>query len=138
MQIDGLDELERAFAAWRRRKKHAREPIPEGLRARARRAVREHGATAVVRVTRVERSRLLRDARSQTKAPGGAASPMPCSATMSAPTFSRLDLSAPPPSSRPRPIAEVETVSGVTLRVFEATAEMVGLLTAVCGLGGGR
>lgn len=137
MQIDGLDELERAFAAWRRRKKHPREPIPDELRVRARRAVREHGATAVVRVTRVERSRLLRDARSQTKAPGGAASPMPCSATMSAPTFSRLDLIAPS-SSRPRPIAEVETGSGVTLRVFEQTAEMVGLLTAVCGLGGGR
>lgn len=136
MQIDGLDELEKAFAAWRRRKKHAREPIPEELRARARRAVREHGATAVVRVTRVERARLFRGARPQTKAPG-AASPMLSSATMSVPTFSRLDLSAPP-SSRPRPIAEVETGSGVTLRVFEPTAEMVGLLRAVCGLGGGR
>jgi hypothetical protein len=41
-------------------------------------------------------------------------------------------------ASRLRPIAEVETGSGVTLRVFEQTAEMVGLLTAVCGLGGGR
>lgn len=136
MQIDGLDELEQAFAAWRRRKKYVREPLPEELRARARRAVREHGATAVVRVTRVERARLFRGARPQTKGPGGA-SPMVSSATMSVPTFSRLDLSAPP-SSRPRPIAEVETGSGLTLRVFEATAEMVGLLTAVCGLGGGR
>jgi hypothetical protein len=135
MQID-LDELERGFAAWRRRKKHARERIPEELRARARRAVREHGATAVVRVTRVVRDRLFLGVRSQAKAPGTART-KPSSAVLSVPTFSRLDLSAPP-SSRLRPIAEVETGSGVTLRVFESTAEMVRLLTAVCGVGGGR
>jgi hypothetical protein len=92
--------------------------------------------TAVTRMTGVRGYRLSRTARSQVKAPG-AASTMPRSAATSVPTFSRLDLSAPW-ASRPRPIAEVETGSGVTLRVFEQTAEMMGLLTAVCGLGGGR
>ena len=136
MQMDALAELEYAFAEWRSGKKHARERMPEELLARARRATREHGVTAVVRVTRVERARLFRTARSQAKAPG-AGSTMPRSTPTLVPTFSRLDLSAPW-ASRPRPIAEVETGSGVTLRVFEQTAEMVGLLTAVCGLGGGR
>jgi len=136
MQIDALDGLEHAFAEWRRGKKHARERIPQELLARARRGTREHGVTAVVRVTRVERARLFRTARSQGKALG-AASTMPRSAPMPVPTFSRVDLSAPS-ASRPRPIAEVETGLGVTLRVFEQTAEMVELLTAVCGLGGGR
>jgi len=136
MQIDTLDELEYAFAEWRRGKKHVREPMPEELLARARRATRGHGVTAVVRVTGVKRYRLLRTARSQAKAPG-AASTKPRSAPRSVPAFSRLDVSAPW-ATRPRAIAEVETGSGVTLRVFEQTAEMVGLLTAVCGLGGGR
>jgi len=136
MQIDALDELEHAFAEWRRGKKHVREPMPEELLTRARRATRKHGVPAVVRVTRVKRYRLLRTARSQAKA-AGAASTKPRSAPTSVAAFSRLDVSAPW-ASRPRPIAEVETGSGVTLRVFEPTAEMVGLLTAVCGLGGGR
>lgn len=136
MQIDALDELEYAFAEWRRGKKHARAPMPEELLARARRATRRHGVTAVVRVTGVRRARLFRPARSQAKAVA-AARTMPRSAPTSVPTFSRLELSAPL-ASWPRPIAEVETGSGVTLRVFEQTAEMVGLLTAACGLGGGR
>jgi hypothetical protein len=134
MQSDGLDDLEYAFAEWRRRKKHAREPMPEELLARARRASREHGVRAVVRVSGVERARLFRTARPQAKAPGAAST---MARLTSVATFSRLDLSAPA-ASRLRPIAEVETGSGVTLRVFEQTAEMVGLLTAVCGLGGGR
>jgi hypothetical protein len=134
MRIDALDELEYAFAEWRKGKKHAREAMPEELLARARRTTRGHGVAAVVRVTGVERARLFRTARSQEKV-AGAASTMPRS--MSVPAFSRLDLSAPS-ASWPRPIAEVETGSGVTLRVFEQTAEMVGLLTAVCGLGGGQ
>jgi hypothetical protein len=136
MQKDGLAELEYAFAEWRRGKTYVRERMPQELLARARRATREHGVTAVVRVTRVERARLFRNARSQGKAPG-AARTMPRLTSTPAPTFSRLDLSAPS-GSRPHPIAEVETGSGVTLRVFEPTAEMLGLLTAVCGLGGGR
>jgi hypothetical protein len=135
MQIDALDELEYAFAEWRRRKKHVRERMPEELLARARRASREHGVTAVVRVSGVERARLFRT-RPQAKAPGAASTMARLTPTW-VPTFSRLDLSAPP-ASRLRPIAEVETGSGVTLRVFEQTAEMMGLLRVVCGLGGGR
>lgn len=136
MQIDALDELEYAFAEWRRGKKHVRERMPRELLAGARRAARKHGVTAVVRVSGVERARLFRTARSRPKAPG-VASTMPRLTPMSVPTCSRLDLSAPSASTL-RPIAEVETRSGVTLRMFEQTAEMVGLLAAVCGLGGGR
>lgn len=136
MRVEALDDLEYAFAEWRRGKNHAREPMPEELVVRARRATREHGVTAVVRVTGVERARLFRAARSHLKAPA-AASRKPRAAPRSVPTFSRLELSVPAPSS-PRPIAEVETRSGVTLRVFEPTPEMMGLLTAACGIGGRR
>ncbi|MBU1228311.1 MAG: hypothetical protein KJ698_13995 [Actinobacteria bacterium] len=136
MRFDSLDELKTAFAAWRRRKKHAREPMPEELLARARRAAQKHGVRAVVRVTRVERARLFRATGARGKAPGaartqGKAVPRPM------PAFSRLEVGAPSAPS-PRPIAEVWTGSGVTLRVFEPTPEMMGLLSAVCGFGGVR
>jgi hypothetical protein len=128
MRIDSLDELGSAFAEWRRRKRHAREPMPAELLARARRATEQHGIAAVVGVTRVERARLFR-----TRKTAG----VPQSAPL--PAFSRLELSAPAPlAPSPRPIAEVETGSGVTLRVFAQTPEMMGLLSAVCGCGGVR
>ena len=136
MQADALGELKHAFAEWRREKKHVREAVPEALLVRARRATREHGETAVVRVTRVERGRLFRAARSHVKA--AAAGTKLQASPRSVPTFSRLELSAPAPWSPRRPIAEVETRSGMTLRVFEPTPEMMGLLTAACGIGGRR
>jgi hypothetical protein len=134
MKVDSLDGLRSAFEEWRRSKKHAREAIPEELRARARRAMERHGVRAVVGVTRVEGARLLRSRRAGRKAedekPTGGK-------PRSVPMFSRLEVSAP---STPRlcPIAEVETGAGVTLRLFEQTPELMGLLSAVCGLGGGR
>jgi hypothetical protein len=133
--VESLDELESAFAQWRKRKKHAREPIPDELLARARRATKKHGLAAVVRVTRVERARLFRTKPARAKAQVSA-STTPKGLPELIPPFSRLELSAPS-TSRPRPIAEVET-SGVTLRVFEQTPKMMGLLSAVCGFGGAR
>jgi hypothetical protein len=134
MKVDSLDGLRSAFEEWRRSKKHAREAMPEELRARARRAMERHGMRAVVGVTRVEASRLLRSREAgrkgqDDKASGGEPRPVP--------TFSRLEVSAPS-TPRLRPIAEVETGSGVTLRLFEQTPELMGLLSAVCGFGGAR
>ena len=133
MKVDSLDELRLAFAAWRRRKRHLREPMPEELLARARRATEKHGVTAVVGVTRVERARLFRSRPAGRKAPDEKTKGEPRSVA----TFSRLELSAPPAPS-PCPIAEVETGSGVRLRMFEQTPELMGLLSAVCGLGGAQ
>ena len=110
--------------------------MPEKLLARARRTAKKHGVAAVVRVTRVERARLFRNRPARTKAQGTMRR-APKGPRESVPTFSRLELSAPS-VSRTCPIAEVETGSGVTLRVFEQTPEMVGLLSAVFGHGGAR
>jgi hypothetical protein len=134
MKVDSLDGLRTAFEEWRRSKKHEREEMPEDLVARARRAMERHGKRAVVGVTRVEASRLLRSRRAgrraqEAKASDGESRPVP--------TFSRLEVSAPS-LPRLRPIAEVETGSGATLRLFEQTPELMGLLSAVCGLGGAR
>ena len=134
MKVDSLDELKAAFAEWRKRKEHAREPMPEELRTRARRATKKHGVTAVVRVTRVERARLFRTTPARMKASGATSTK---TKDVPRPTFSRLELGVPSVPSL-RPIAEVETGSGATLRVFEQTPEILGLLSVVCGFGGGR
>jgi hypothetical protein len=136
MKVDSLDELKSVFSEWRRRKVHVREPVPEALLARARRATQKHGVTAVVGVTRVERTRLFQSRVSRVKMQG-ARRLKPQQEAPSVPAFSRLELGAP---SAPgiRPIAEVETGAGVKLRVFEPTPETMGLLSALCGLGGVR
>lgn len=136
MPVDSLNELKSAFVQWRSRKKHAREPMPEQLLARARQATKAHGVAAVVAVTRVERTRLFRVKPAHTKGQALMRTE-PHGEPMSVPAYSRLELSAPAASS-PRPIAEIETGSGVTLRVFEQTPEMVRLLSAMCGVGGVR
>ena len=141
MKVESLKELESAFSEWRARKKHAREPAPEDLLARARRAAQTHGLTAVVRATRVERARLFRDV-------GASADPLEPgetrrrpgrtrAAARDVPTFSRLELSA---AAEPivRPLAEVTTGAGVRLRVFEETPELLRLLSAALGFGGAR
>jgi len=111
--------------------------MPAELLARARRTAEVHGVKAVVSVTRVERSRLFRSTPPHTKALEAATTTKPREVPV--PTFSRLELSAPSAlSPRIRPIAEVETMRGVTLRVFEQTPELLGLLSAVCGVGGLR
>jgi hypothetical protein len=134
MKVDSLDELKSAFEEWRRRKRHVRESMPQQLLARAHRATKKHGVKAVVGVTRVERARLFRTRPARAKAPGaGGKKPKGVPGLA---TFSRLEVSAPS-APKPRPVAEVET-SGVTLRVFEQTPEMMGLLSAVCGFGGVR
>ena len=110
MKVDSLDELRSAFAEWWRRKKHAREAMPEELLARAR--------------LFLSRPAVRKAPHEKTK--GGE--------PKSVATFSRLELSAPSAPSA-RPIAEMETGSGVKLRMFEQTPELMGLLSAVCGLG---
>lgn len=136
MKIDSLDGLERAFAEWRSRKKHAREAVPAELIARAQRATKKHGVKAVVRVTRLERSRLFRSSAGKRATPAASRREAKVGAE-AVPAFSRLELEAPRVTG-PRPLAEVETAVGVKLRVFELTPEMLGLLAEMCGFEGSR
>lgn len=132
VKAESLEELELAFSAWRSGKKHVREPMPEELRARAQRAAKHHGMTAVFRVTRVERSRLFGSGTQDEKTSASRKAK-----GRSGPAYSRLTLSAPPSVASRRPIAELER-SGVTVRVFEPTPEMMDLLSTACGLGAMR
>lgn len=127
MKVDSLSELKAGFVGWRRGKRHAREAVPEEMLERARRAAKVHGVKEVVRAIRVERSRLFRR-RDERPVPA-----MPA-AQPAIPAFSRLALT--PPTSGGALIAELETPTGLKLRLFAESAAMVGLLSSLCGMGG--
>lgn len=132
MRVDSLDELKVAFARWRRAKRHVRERVPYDLLLRARQAAKEHGVKEVVQAIQVERSRLFRRRQEE----GGSTAPMSARRPQM-PAFSRLQLALSPPAVGVQPVAEVETAAGLKLRVFVESHAMVGLLSSLCGRGGG-
>ena len=126
MSEKSLDRLRAAFDDWRSKKRYPREAIPGALLERARRAARHHGPAAVARATKVDRKR-LKTSRGTRVRPRPAAEP---------PRFSRVELAAPPVAAGP--YAEVETATGVRIRFFAQTDEVLGLLSSLCGSGGER
>jgi hypothetical protein len=130
MKVESLDELKAAFDAWRRQKRHAREAVPDDLLERARRAIRAYGLGPIARATRVDRGRLGRGRRVGGSRKRGIAS------AARLPSFSRVELAAPAATSRP--FAEVETPTGLKLRIFAQTPETLDFVSSLCGVGGVR
>lgn len=128
MKVDSPSDLETAFARWRRSKRHVREAVPDELLERARRAMEVHGAKAVVRATKVERSRLLGGTKAE-----DAARRRRRVRREAMPSYSRFELAAPSTSSCP--IVEVETRAGVKVRLFSETPASLALLSSLCGGG---
>lgn len=133
MADESLAELGDAFAAWRSRRRHAREAVPGELMARARAAARHHGPAAVGRATGVGRDRLV-VARAERGAGGGRAA----AAASIVPAYSRVEVAATAAPSSARPFAEVEAPSGLKVRLFIESGGALGLLTALLGAGGAR
>jgi hypothetical protein len=128
-----LAELVEAFAAWRRRKRHAREAVPEALIARARAAARQHGPAAVGRATGVQRHRLV-VARAERRGVAGRSA----AAASIVPAYSRVEIAATAAPSSAQPFAEVEAPSGLKVRLFIESGGALGLLTTLLGTGGAR
>lgn len=130
MADESLAGLRDAFAAWRSRKRHAREAVPGDLMERARAVARRHGAAAVCRATGVRRDRLVVSQAERGEGDGASLVPVP--------GYSRAEIARPasPPSGRP--FAEVEAPSGLKVRLFTETGGALGLLSALLGAGGVR
>jgi hypothetical protein len=131
MDRRSLGGLKEAFENWRSKKRYPREAVPVDLVERARRAAAWHGPAAVARATKLDRGRLKVGGRSQ-RGRGRARPREP----MAMPAFSRVELAAP--AAAVRPFAEVETAAGVKLRFYTQTDQALVLLSALCGMGGGR
>ncbi len=125
MRGESLTKLGAAFDAWRAAKGQVREPAPTELMKRARAAVGVHGVGAVSRATKVDRRRLAASTVDAADPEVG-----------STPAFTRVELSAPVVSAQP--FAEVETPTGLRVRLFAQTAEALWLLSSVLGTAGER
>jgi hypothetical protein len=120
MKVDSLPELKAAFADWRAVKRYRREPVPPVLLERALRAIGTHGMTAVVKSTGISWEKLRRVEKAQVAA--------------LVPAYSRVNIAAPKPTHAPE--VEVEMVSGVKFRAYVMSEATVGLVTALCQIGG--
>ena len=129
MEVESLAVLKAAFESWRRKKRHVREAVPGDLLERARLASRRHGPSAVARATKVDRGRLKISVRNR-GARRARSAPMPA--------FTRLEVAAPAPAVGVRPFVEIETVTGLKVRLFTQTHESLALISALCGVGGAR
>ena len=122
MDVESLAGLKAAFEEWRSKKRYEREAIPGHLLERARLAARRYGPAAVARATKVDRGRLK-------TGPGLRRTRRAHAADV--PTFSRVELAAP--AMAVRPFAEVETATGLKVRLFAQTDASLQLLSSVCG-----
>ena len=129
MTVESLDELKESFAVWRRKKRHVREPVPDELMARVRRAMGVHGLGPVARATKIDRRRLERARARRIKR-------RKVAAAAAVPSFSRVELASP--AAVDRAFAELETPGGLKLRIFTQTEEVLTLLASICATGGGR
>lgn len=127
MTVDSLEQLSAAFGEWRTGKKHVREKMPADLLRRARRAAKAYGYDRVARAAKVDRRR-LEGARAAAEGRG--------TRPMTTPAYSRVELVGPSPSARP--FAELETPSGIKVRLYTQTRETIDLLSSVCASGGRR
>jgi hypothetical protein len=76
------------------------------------------------------------DSRLLIDAPGASWRKRPAAAA-STPLYSRVEVAATT-ANRPCPFAELELPSGVKLRLYAQTQEMLGLLSSMCVSGGER
>jgi hypothetical protein len=127
VEPESLDQLKSAFGSRRKQKRTRSESIPPELLERARVASLSFGVNAVRRTLNIDR-RLIE----QKSAKRGRPRKM-----TAAPSYSRLEISARGAVSS-QPVAEFESASGSKLRVFSMTPEAMGLLSSLCGTGGGR
>jgi hypothetical protein len=117
MGNDSLHKLGSAFDRWRRKKGRIRERMPERLMERVQSAIAVHGPGPVARAIKIQRSRLLKRLKE----------------VRTIPSYTRVELPSPQGA-----LAEAETPSGVKLRVFSITPEVVGLLSVLSGVGVAR
>jgi hypothetical protein len=121
MSMESLEELSASFKKWRLKKRYATESVPADLVARARRAVGMHGITLVAKATKINRIHLIEQKRGK-------------KAKLSFPGYSRVEISAA--GRQNSPVAELETGSGMKLRIFSLTAETMELMSSFCRAGG--
>ena len=129
MSADSLLRLKSGFRRWRSKKQNIREAVPKALMERAYRAAAVHGPRAVAVAVKIDQTRLseglagkVKDGKKQVV---HLRKTSKVYADRSVPSFSRIELARPAVA---QPLAELETVSGLKLKVFTLTRETADLL----------
>lgn len=121
MTVEKLEELKKAFNEWRSHKKHRRDRTPEELLKQARAAAKIHGVGRVAREMGID-GRHLSEGSIYPKGRMKAAK--------AAPVYTRVELASP--SAKGEAIIELEMPSGMKLRLYSQTPEMLNLISSVC------
>ena len=138
MGADSLLRLKSGFRRWRSKKQNIREAVPEALMERAYRAAAIHGPRAVAVAVKIDQTRLSEGlagkADKDSKKRGvRLRKTSKLAVDRSVPSFSRIEVARP---AAVQPLAELETVSGLKLKVFTLTRETADLLVRLSCHGG--
>lgn len=128
MELESLDQLKNAYVNWRKNKRHIREAVPADLLESTRRAAMKFGTSAVSRAIKMDWERMSK------KKSRSISSSSRKNATV-IPAYSRLP-PLPPSLSVNHPLAEIESPSGMKLRIYSSGSEALALLSTFCSTGG--
>ena len=125
MGFETLETLKAAFDDWRSKKRYPHEPMPAELLTRAREATGEFGFKPVVRATRIGGTRWKNECGLNIK-------DIPSAQRQASPSYSIVNLEVSPQKSV-QPFAEVETPTGLKVRLFGQSNEALHLIASLCG-----
>lgn len=127
MGLETLETLKAAFDYWRSKKRYPHEAMPAELLNRAREATRKFGFKPVVRATKIGGTRWKNECGVKIKDIPA----VPAQRQLS-PSYSVVNLEAHPQKSV-QPFAEVETPTGLKVRLFGQSNEALHLIASLCG-----
>jgi hypothetical protein len=151
MTEKSLFKIRTAVDQWRKAKRYKTEPVPEDILRRARAAVVKHGLAKVVKETGIAyevirrkaamRATRVRKKSHQIRRTSGREGRSGVDSS-SVPSFSRVEISSPQAVRAVNPVMEVETATGLKVRVFSLTPETAEFISALSqgsiGAGGGQ
>ena len=127
MEFESLDQLKNAYANWRKKKRHVREAVPAELLEPTCRAATRFGTSQVSRAINMDWERMSNKISRNSSGS--------CKKNGAPPAYSRLEL-LPPALSINQPLAEIESPSGMKLRIYSVGPEALALLSSFCRTGG--
>ena len=122
MEYETLETLKVAFDDWRSKKRYPHESMPAELLARARKATREFGFGPVVRATKIGGIRWKNECCLDKK---------DISSPQRSPSYSMVNLVVSP-EKLVQPFAEVETPTGLKVKLLGQSNEALHLIASLC------
>jgi hypothetical protein len=124
-KVNSLNKLRTDFDWWPKTEQSNQKAMPKTMNEKAQHSERLHKKKHAEKATGLKRSSVTEGRRDKNKRDKVEGTTLP--------SYSVVELVAP--SEKNAPLAEVETPTGLKLRIFTSTQEMLDLLTSICGIG---